>query len=154
MIAVRARPGLGDAVRLDRKRRRINRPRAAQRAQHDGAVELAPPRVGHVAEPERLAGILRQSAELQPHQRHQLGVLADFFVDDLQQPAPRQLADIIAQVPIRHLQYFRITGIMASEPTTQQATRNWSPAAKSPAVETSRPMMKGAAEPIVLAMPA
>jgi hypothetical protein len=102
VIAVRACPGVGDLVRLDGQRRAIDRARAAKRAQHDGTIEYPPTRIGDVAEPERLALRFLKPAKLQPHQRHQLGVLADLVVDDREQPAPRQLGDIVAQVPIGH----------------------------------------------------
>src|SRR5262249_19099983 len=81
----------------------IDRTRAAERAQHNGGFEFAAARVGHVAEPEGFALGVRQSAELQPHQRHELRVLADLLIDYLQQPAPRQLAAIFAEIQIPHL---------------------------------------------------
>ena len=78
----------------------------AERAQHHGRIEVPAPRIGDVLEPERLTLVFRQAAKLEAHQRHQLGILADFVLDDVQQVAFLQMSEIVPQIFKGHFVFF------------------------------------------------
>jgi len=83
MIGLRVGPARPDPVRFDAKGRRIDRARATKRAQYDGRIEISTPLVRDLLEPEGAALSFGKAAELQPHERDQLRVLAHRRVDDL-----------------------------------------------------------------------
>ena len=67
-------------------------------AHRDRPGVLPAGRVGHLLEEERRALLGRQAAELQPHQRHELGVLADGRRDASQEAGGVERRDVLAEV--------------------------------------------------------
>ena len=83
--AMDLRPALGDAVRSAPEGFGVDGPVGAEHADHHRAGIAPAELIGDILEQEGGTLLGRQAAELQPHQRHELGVLADRSRDAAQQ---------------------------------------------------------------------